>query len=49
MKKILLTILAVSFTSLCLTSCGSFANMSDKDAYDMGYGIGLGIRQLLDN
>lgn len=49
MKKFLLTIFVVSFTSFCLTSCGSFSNMSEQDAWDMGRGIGIGVRQLLDN
>lgn len=30
-------------------SCGVFANMSEEDAYNVGYGIGTAARYLIDN
>lgn len=52
MKKIGSYVLVASFlacVAVCMTSCGSFSNMSQEDAYDMGRGIGIGVRHLIDN
>lgn len=49
MKKFLLTFLTISVTATCLSSCGSFSNMSEQEAYDAGYAIGSSIRQVLDS
>ncbi len=48
MKK-QIKILILSITVFLYTSCGSFANMSYDDAYDIGYGIGTAARYLIDN
>ena len=51
-KKILWAIVAVTTVALCssgLTSCGAFANMSDEDAYYVGYGAGTLLRNWIDN
>ncbi len=37
------------FITGILASCGSFANMSEQDAYDVGRGLGLTARYLIDN
>ena len=39
MKKVKVFI-AVLLAALCVTACGSFSNMSEQDAFDIGYGIG---------
>lgn len=53
MKKIKLRIsavcLAVALASVTATSCGLTSNMSDKEAYDFGYGVGKMIRNAIDN
>lgn len=28
------------FVALSVTACGSMSNMSEQDAYDIGYGLG---------
>ncbi len=48
MKKHIKIFLFV-ITVFLYTSCGSFANMSYDDAYDIGYGIGTAARYLIDN
>lgn len=35
--------------SVCLVSCGSYSNMSDEDAYNVGYGIGTLLRNSVNN
>lgn len=40
------TILAVS---LSVTSCGALMNMSEQDAWDVGYGAGTLLRNMIDN
>ncbi len=47
MKKILL-LLALAFTMLSTVSCGVFSNMSNEDAYNVGYGAGTLIRNIID-
>ncbi len=39
MKKVK-TFIAILLAALCVTACGSLSNMSEQDAYDIGYGIG---------
>lgn len=48
-KKYFLQSCLVLFITGTLTSCGSFANMSEQDAYDVGRGLGLTARYLIDN
>jgi len=43
MKKIML-LLALVLTMLLLQSCGSFASMSEDDAYRVGYNTGVWLR-----
>lgn len=38
-----------AFAATCLTACSSFNNMSDEDAYNVGYGLGTAARYLIDN
>ncbi len=49
MKKTLLTLLTILVATACLSSCNSFSNMSEQEAYDNGYAIGSAIRQVLDS
>lgn len=52
MKRIriyLLSFCAAVFALTCLTACGSFSNMSEQDAYDIGYGAGRALRYMIDN
>lgn len=47
MKKIkLLFVSLVLVFSLLATSCGSLSNMSNEDAYNIGYGAGTLLRNL---
>lgn len=39
MKKVKILI-AIILTAFCMTACASFSNMSEQDAYDIGYGLG---------
>ena len=48
MKKIA-CLMALVATMFATCSCGVFANMSDEDAYNVGYGIGTAARYLIDN
>lgn len=48
MKTILLTLAFFAMTSM-LTSCGTFSNMSEQEAYDTGYAIGRTVRQIQDS
>lgn len=43
---ILMLLLAIS---LLTTSCGSLSNMSYEDAYDIGWGAGVLLRNIVDN
>lgn len=53
MKKLtkeIIVLAAVCIVSItCLVSCGSFSNMSNEDAYNIGRGIGTATRVLIDN
>ncbi|MBO5262770.1 MAG: hypothetical protein J6B18_00760 [Bacteroidaceae bacterium] len=33
-------IIVMLFVALSVTACGSMSNMSEQDAYDIGYGLG---------
>lgn len=46
MKKVKF-VLALLFMAICLTSCSAYQNMSEKEAYEFGYGIGSAVRSLL--
>lgn len=46
--KILFTALVLMF-SVLLTSCGTMSNMSNEDAYNVGYGVGTLMRNAIDN
>ena len=48
MKK-LTCLIALIATMLASCSCGMLANMSEEDAYNVGYGIGTAARYLIDN
>lgn len=47
MKKLVI-IVACLFVGMS-TACSSFSNMSEQDAYDVGYGLGTAARYLIDN
>ncbi|MCH5329249.1 MAG: hypothetical protein J1E02_09530 [Coprobacter sp.] len=52
MKNLRKFIAAVIFASVCsgiLTSCGAFSNMSDEDAFNVGWGAGTLLRNMIDN
>lgn len=40
---------AIFAIALSLNSCSVFANMSEEDAYNVGYGAGTFLRNLIDN
>ena len=44
MKNKIFIILLLMTSILSLTSCGSFANMSNEDAYKYGYNTGVLLR-----
>lgn len=47
-KYFLQSCIALLLTGM-LTACGSFSNMSEQDAYDIGYGLGRAARYMIDN
>lgn len=48
-KKYFLQSCIALFVTGILTACGSFSNMSEQDAYDVGYGLGVAARYMIDN
>ncbi|MDE6445635.1 MAG: hypothetical protein K2L06_02085 [Alistipes sp.] len=48
-RKISLRFCVALCAAVMLTACGSFSNMSEQDAYDIGYGIGRAARYVIDN
>ena len=44
MKKYLFAFLMLAWAILSLSSCGSFANMTEEDAYRNGYNMGVFLR-----
>lgn len=45
MKKIKsIVLLTIVVFTMVLSSCGSLANMSEEDAFNVGYGVGTLIR-----
>jgi len=48
-KRYSLRLCAVLCAAGMLTACGSFSNMSEQDAYDIGYGLGTAARYIIDN
>lgn len=51
MKKVksIFIMLLLCATSFMVTSCGSMSNMSYEDAYNIGYGAGTILRNMIDN
>ena len=48
MKKILILLASIAVLALSVSSCGTFSNMSQEDAYNVGYGAGTLLRNMLN-
>ena len=48
-KGIIIMMLLSVTVPIHLTSCGSLSNMSDDDAFDVGRGAGILLRNIIDN
>ena len=48
-KKYFLQSCIALFATGMLTACGSLSNMSEEDAWNVGYGAGTLLRNLIDN
>ena len=44
--KVFIIIAAIGLSTLCLTSCYAMSNMSQEDAYNVGYGVGTLLRNM---
>lgn len=48
-RKFSIGFCAAILAAICLSSCSSLSNMSYEDAYDIGYGAGTLMRNIIDN
>lgn len=46
MKKLVLLLASIAIMALSVSSCGSLSNMSQEDAWNIGYGAGTLLRNL---
>lgn len=49
MKKIIKNLALLAIIIITLNSCGAFANMSEEEAYNIGYDTGVLLRNIIDN
>lgn len=48
MKKILILLISMAVLAISSSGCGTFSNMSQEDAYNVGYGAGTLLRNMIN-